>query len=459
MLRKQIQLSSLIAIGIFMIYIGFLSILRPQSFITLFYYGLSIGLPLIGFYTMISAFLAKGKQDYKFSSFIDGLSYFVAGLIIYENPLDVLSISPYVIGGYCILKAVICGFNFYVHYTDHLKGQLMVLCETLFYILFGLALIINPLYRGKFVLDIMGIYFICFGIVQLGNFIQVLFPNLRTKRLKMTLPIFMNFLLPKKLVHLINRMLNEKDPMNHVLAPIKKEDTPYDMEILIHLGANGFDSVGHVDIAFRDIIISYGCHDHHNTSFGGALGPGVIHFNEKTKYLNFVINERNKQLVGFGVHLTPNQKKAIKEALLELAKRFEPWYSDQDKKERGEAYQGDCQNYASKLSSSCRSKFFKFTSGKFKTYFIMTTNCVLLVDTLLGKTGIDLWKINGIITPGSYYEFLNNEFVLPHSNVVFRKIYTQENLSMLTEHPDLVNQIHDMQDPLSFIQNHIFEEV
>lgn len=458
MLRKHIQLGSLLVNGFFMIYIGILSIRKPISLITLLYYGLSIGLPIMGIYQMVSSFFSKNKKSYKISSIIDGLAALGAGIIIYLHPLDVLSITPYVIGGYCLLKAIICGFNFYVHYVDRLKGQILILFETILYLGFGIVLIVNPLYKGRFVLTIMGIYFICYGLIQISNFFQALFPNRKSHKLKMTLPIFMNVLLPQKLVYYINRMLNEQGATSSVLSPINKENLPYDMEILIHLGAKGFDSVGHVDVAFDNIILSYGCHDHHNTSCGGALGPGVIHFNEKTKYIDFVIHKRSKQLVGFGIHLTPSQKKATKEALLELATRFEPWYSDQDKKEKGEPYLGDCQNYASKLSSFCRSKFYKFKSGKFKTYFIMTTNCVLLVDSLLGKSGIDLWKINGIITPGAYYEFLDNEFVLPHSNVVYRKVYTKETISDLKEHPDLVNSIHDMQDPTVFIQENIFKE-
>ncbi|MBR3694506.1 MAG: DUF308 domain-containing protein [Erysipelotrichales bacterium] len=456
MLRKKIHVSTLVLTGLYNIVLGLLSIRRPIPFITILYYSLSIGLPILGLYQMVSAYFSKNVKRYKYASIIDGLAIFIAGIVVYRHPRDVLSITPLVLGIYGILKALICFFNFYVYYTDRLKGQLFILLEAIIYFIISLLLIINPIYPASLVLYVLGIYFITYGIVQLGNAFQALFPNRRKHKIKMTMPIFMNFLMPQKLVYYINRVLNEQGAKSEVLTSYK-ENQSYDMEILIHLGVQGFDSVGHVDVAFGNIVISYGCHDHHNTKFGGALGDGVIHFNEKSKYLNFVINERNKQLIGFGISLTESQKRKIKKTLLDMASRFEDWNTDYDKREMGLPYLGECRNYASLLSKFCRTKFFKFTSGQFKTYFIMTTNCVLLVDTLLGKSGVDLLKINGIVTPGAYCEFLNNEFSLAHSNVVSRRVYTASDV-VITEDP-MVDVIHDMHSPLDFINDYIFKDV
>lgn len=458
MLGKKIQLSSLFIIGTFMIILGILSILQPLSFIKILYFSLSIGLPIIGIYNMISIYFSKNNPRYKIASFIDAFALFIAGIILCLHPIDVLTFTPYVIGFYSFLKAVICGFNYYVYYLDHLKGKLFILFEAFVNLVMSITLVIHPLFSGKLTLTFLGIYFIVYGTTQFFTIEQVLFPNRKKHYFKMTMPIFIDVLLPQKLVYTINRILNEQGPNSKELSPIKKDNLPYNMEILIHLGSNGFDSVGHVDIAFSDIVLSYGCHDHHNTRFAGVLGPGVIHFNEKTNYLDFVVNQRNKQIVGFGIHLTKDQKIAVKKTLIELASRFEHWYTDYDKKANNEPYEGDCLNYASLLSKFCHSKFYKFSNGKFKTYFVMTTNCVLLVDTILGKSGIDLLKINGIITPGSYYEFLNNEFLLPKSNVVYRNIYTKETISTMEKHNDLANKIHDMRNPVEFINEYILKE-
>lgn len=66
---------------------------------------------------------------------------------------------------------------------------------------------------------------------------------------------------------------------------------------------------------------------------------------------------------------------------------------------------------------------YKFKSGPFKTYFVLSTNCVAMADTIVGKTGIDIIGINGVITPGTYYEYFNQEFLKSNSKVVTRTIY------------------------------------
>ena len=62
-------------------------------------------------------------------------------------------------------------------------------------------------------------------------------------------------------------------------------------------------------------------------------------------------------------------------------------------------------------------------AGKFKTYFVLNTNCVLLADTILGTSGIDILKVSGLIAPGTYYEYFEREFKRKRSKVVSKRIY------------------------------------
>lgn len=48
---------------------------------------------------------------------------------------------------------------------------------------------------------------------------------------------------------------------------------------------------------------------------------------------------------------------------------------------------------------------------------------VKLVDTIVGKTGIDLIKVNGIITPGAYLDYLDRLYDRGDSIVVSRTLY------------------------------------
>jgi hypothetical protein len=88
-------------------------------------------------------------------------------------------------------------------------------------------------------------------------------------------------------------------------------------------------------------------------------------------------------------------------------------------------------DYASRLYNATKAKFYKFRKGKFKTYFVLNTNCVQLADELLGTSGIDLLSINGLITPGTYYDYFNREFRRKNSIVVSKEIYLNKTKAII----------------------------
>ena len=53
----------------------------------------------------------------------------------------------------------------------------------------------------------------------------------------------------------------------------------------------------------------------------------------------------------------------------------------------------------------------------------------MLADSIIGKSGSDLLKMSGIITPGTYYEYLNREFRKKNSMVISRTIYNAESVN------------------------------
>lgn len=93
------------------------------------------------------------------------------------------------------------------------------------------------------------------------------------------------------------------------------------------------------------------------------------------------------------------------------------------KKEKRSKYKED---YASLLYLETNAKFYKFKSGKFKTYFVLGTNCTLFADRIVGKTGTDILKMVGIVTPGTYFDYLDHEFHKKNSMVISKTIYNEE---------------------------------
>lgn len=145
---------------------------------------------------------------------------------------------------------------------------------------------------------------------------------------------------------------------------------------------------------------------------------------DKDKYIKFCTGYAKKTLFSYGLKLNDEQKKNIEKNINGLKENLIEW-KPPVVFEKDENKTKEYNDYASILYKATGAKFYKFKSGKFKTYFGLNTNCVLLADTVIGNSGIDVLTLGGIITPGTYYEYLRNEFVKRNSIVVSQNIYRQ----------------------------------
>ena len=178
-------------------------------------------------------------------------------------------------------------------------------------------------------------------------------------------------------------------------------------------------------------VISYGGYDEAAMKLGGGMGPGVLfQHSEKEKYIAFCEAHSGKTLFGFGLHLETEEVAAMKDKLQEILADSYEWTPSARRAEQGELSPGEYTDYASALYLATGARFFKFRSGSFRHYFVLGTNCVKLADTLLRASG-SATVATGIIAPGTYYDFLNREFMRAGSNVVSRTVYYDTSL----DHP------------------------
>ncbi|MDE6195332.1 MAG: hypothetical protein K2F55_00510, partial [Erysipelotrichaceae bacterium] len=68
-------------------------------------------------------------------------------------------------------------------------------------------------------------------------------------------------------------------------------------------------------------------------------------------------------------------------------------------------------------------KYYKFHDKRFKTFFVLSSNCVYFASQVLNKIGLNLVDLSGVVSPGSYFDFLNNQFKSDRGFVISRKIY------------------------------------
>ena len=179
--------------------------------------------------------------------------------------------------------------------------------------------------------------------------------------------------------------------------------------------------MGHVDICYQGQVISYGSYDPHSECLFGTIGDGVLFKANREKYIELCKRESQKTLFAYGLSLSQQQKKAIEERLREIEGLLIPWEPSSQLLKRRE---GEVKHtYSYQLKHEADATLYKFTSSKFKTYFVLSTNCVLLADSIVGEAGTDILSPQGFIVPGTYQDYLDLEFKKPSGIVVSRSIY------------------------------------
>ena len=216
---------------------------------------------------------------------------------------------------------------------------------------------------------------------------------------------------------------------------LSKERGLPDMEVLIHTTDIWPSMGGHVDISFGDRVISYGNYDDASMYLIGTAGEGVLESIKREPYINFCVTYSKKIIIGYGLKLSEDEKNLIKKAIDELFEQTIPWEPPAkafENKKQPLAMK-EATDYASELYKATDAEFFKFKTGsRYKSYFGLYMNCARVADEILGHLGLDKISFNGIFSPGSYLNFLNNEFLRKDSIIISKTIYSTQTILKLT---------------------------
>ena len=350
-----------------------------------------------------------------------------------------LSILPMIFGLYLLLNAIIKFINYYILFKGNANGKLTEITLGFIYLILSIPIIFSPLKYLSVVLTFIGIYTILLGINFIIEFISVIVPKRLKNKFKgyfrISLPPFIEAIIPYTVLREINYLLDKETYDNpFVFVDKKNDETQIDLEVFIHISNRGFNRMGHVDIYYNDKVISYGNYDNSSIKFFTMIGDGVLFTTNREKYIPFCIEHSKKTIFAFGLKLTDNQKIKIDKIINKLFEDVYEWYPPyvDAYKQNKKVDMNNYDDYASRLYQTNKAKFYKFKTGRFKKYFTLGNNCCKLADYVIGKSGIDLLKMTGIITPGAYYDYLNREFQKKNSIVVSRKIYNSKNVDKKT---------------------------
>ncbi|WP_416326971.1 hypothetical protein [[Eubacterium] hominis] len=429
MFKKNINYVTMFATGAFFCVLGFSFIFDSLTVWNWLYTTFVIGVAAVGIIRLFNLIINFRKVDNRLNQLIDIIIWIIAISISLSYPSTFFSLLPRLVGAWILLHAIVKVIVLWIKQHDHLPIPIHSIVYLIGDLIMSFFLISSPFMHEELISFCMGCYFLIYGGNSLLDLVREIIPSGSAEKLdnkiRLSVPPFMSVIIPP---HLMRTLLNKdkEDQLKEQFEAIK-EDIPIDMEVLIHLAPSGPAMLGHADMIYRGLVLSYGCYDPHERHLFGTMGDGVVIIAPKDTYIHNCLANENKILISFGIALNETQKDKLNKRLLEVFSTFEDFHSDEELKQMGESFEGACDDYLSRVTrTSPKSKFYKIKEGKLKTFFVVSSNCVFFLSNILKVIGLHLVDLSGIISPGAYYDFLNNQFKSNKGFVVSRKLYRKK---------------------------------
>lgn len=374
----------------------------------------------VGVSNLFFRFLVKKNRISLSSAFFHVLVGLVVGFLNRASNLPV-NIVIIILGCYQLCTAAVYGITYLLYRQNKLKGGFRYFFDTVLYGGIGLTTIFSPSTDGRLQFLIVGIYLILLGFsnVRDGAFFNTdLEQKQLWRRIRINLPVIIAAFFPAEQLNRFNHLLQgEKRGYQKVYSRIQNDQKSVDLEVLVHTSdQNLFGMIGHVDICYQGKVISYGSYDVFSERLFGTIGDGVLFKVDKDAYIDLCKEESKKTLFGYGLSLTDAQKRAVEKRLAEIDELLAVWNPSAELKNNDHTY-------AYKLRYELGADLYKFKTSRFKTYFVLSTNCCLLADSIIGQAGTAILDMRGIIAPETYQSYLQYEFESANDLVVAQNIY------------------------------------
>ena len=434
MYRIYLYKASLLVLGAAMLTLGIVIVCQRELLITPVAVFSGAVLILHGIRNLIDFVTRGGKlaEKRKKAKLITAVWNIALGIVLLTLPELSFTLAAILLGAYLLFNAASKLADFIIAKADRQHGHFTELISFAFYMTFAGMLLANRL-RSTAFLIISGVYCILFGAEMLTDFITVMMPqrvkNSLKRNIRISPPVFISTFMPLGTLRYINEYISLNDRLPDFEGGNRNGDMPPDIEIMVHVSNNGSGKVGHLDLYFDGEVISYGNHDWSSHRLFSVFGDGILFTAEKEPYIEFSVTHDRKMIFSYGLRLTPEQRAAVKTEVEKLKSQTVPWKPPfqiaVEEKGADNVKLSDHHDYCSILWNGTHAKFFKFRKGKFKTYSILSTNCVLLTDEILGRAGTDIVCISGISSPGIYYDYLERLYLSQTSMVISKNIYSR----------------------------------
>lgn len=427
-MKKRINAIWLFLYGSAMITLGILALIKGELLIV----------PLAGIgglFIIINGLhrLLKGMFTKRKTRLLSCIINLFIGLFTFLFPFTSIALLTIIFSLYLMLNGIIKLIDCIHSVNNGTEDFSTDFIAFLFFFVFAILMLTGAFQSAGWLSAIVGVYCILYGITELKDFAREILPrrakNILRRRVRFSLPLAVSTFSPLAVLKTYSKRLDSREIDVDALLKEEKafdDDKRANIHVLIHVSMDGVGMVGHCDIAYKNKVMSYGNYDASSERLFGAVGDGVMFIADYDKYISYGISADKQMIIDFGLLLSDKQIRRVRREMARIKKTTYRWRCPFEKAtyEGRKAELSDFSDYCSKLWHGTRARFYKFRSGKWKSYFVMSTNCVLLADSILSKAGTDIINTAGIISPGAYYDYLQKEYTLKNGIVVSRDVYS-----------------------------------
>lgn len=340
----------------------------------------------------------------------------------------ILSIFIFLIGLYAVINFLWRAILVVQLIQNNSNGYIRSFIEAIISLAVAVFLFLFPFQSQQPVCIFFGVYIILTSITYFSDAMREIFlwdtdgKHIKRK-IKLKIPAILTFFVPLTIFNRINRSLNDYEDDIHTVSyrrvgDKKKLDDSH-LEVFIHTSPKTGGGFGHVDICVDNTVYTYGAYDQNTNRLFGLLSDGVFAVMDRDKYIKYCLTQKNENIVSFNIYLTEQQLEDMHKYIDKYMEQLYRWQCDKEKNPKEDFF-----DKASKFYTQADAMLYKYKKGRYKTYFLISTNCVSVADKIIGSSGINVISLNGIITPGTYLTYLEREFKRNNSFVTKKTIFS-----------------------------------
>lgn len=391
-----------IIMGIVMIVLGIMVINRSN----IMWMGIYVtSLLTVGYLFLKNVY--NGFIHRKLFHLLRSLGLFILGVIIAQNYRLVIGVITSTMGIWALFNAGVHGLELYLKIKTRNKGKLIKCLLMFFEFVIGFLLLTQG-QSNKLIINIqIGGYIIVYAGIQIYSSVKSLFGD--KVRWSLSAPVLFAALTPPVLVSNLGK-LKQLHPED--FNQVHTKTTGNNISIYIHVKNFGFERFGHLDLGYNGSIYSYGNYCEKGRSKHAVYGDGILICGSEVDIIDYSVHQKNI-VYQYIISLSDAEALSIEKGMERLMSDTY-YYKNEDPEG---AYLSDLE------SRSLFYSFYKFFSEPYKTYNLFTTNCVMLAAEILDSSDHRLFNLSGIITPGTYFSYLE-EMVQNQKIAVVRNIHT-----------------------------------